>query len=291
MSNIIRCDDVNVDQINYLKPEKNGQSYFAPISYGDTLVPLYIQTPKLICKTNITDVKDKKIPYLDFEIPTGKLNIYDFLLSLDDQNIKKTVQKSNEWFGKEIPLEAIDDMYKRTTKPFKKNTCPTLRLRLPIIKNKIQCGVYNQKRVFIGLDEIKEGCEMVLIIHIRGLKILKTNYYCDCYISQIKLFQDVESKYNIIPEYSIIDEDNDEDEEIMDIFNQEIEESKTENENLEAERLEAERLEAERLEAERLEAERLESEKLEAERLEKIKKIEEEIENKKLEMEELLKND
>jgi len=291
MSNVIRCDDVNVDQINYLKPEKNGQSYFAPISYGDALSPLYIQTPKLICKTNITDVKDKKIPYLDFEIPTGKLNIYDFLLSLDDQNIKKTVQKSNEWFGKEIPLEAIDDMYKRTTKPFKKNTCPTLRLRLPIIKNKIQCGVYNQKRVFIGLDEIKEGCEMVLIIHIRGLKILKTNYYCDCYISQIKLFQDVESKYNIIPEYSIIDEDNDEDEEIMDIFNQEIEESKTENENLEAERLEAERLEAERLEAERLEAERLESEKLEAERLEKIKKIEEEIENKKLEMDELLKND
>tara|TARA_B100000035_G_C20945794_1_gene529656 strand:+ start:83 stop:922 length:840 start_codon:yes stop_codon:yes gene_type:complete len=278
MSNVIRCDDVDINKINYLKPEKNGQSYFAPINYGDTLSPLYIQTPKLICKTNISDVKDKKIPYLDLEIPTGKLNIYDFLLSLDDQNIKTTVKKSNEWFGKEIPLEAIDDMYKRTTKPFKKNTCPTLRLRLPVIKNKIHCGVYNQKRVFIGLDEIKEGSEMVLIIHIRGLKILKTTYYCDCYISQIKVFQDTESKYNIIPEYSIIDEDNEEDEDIMDLFKEEIEQA------------EKEQAEKEQAEKEQAEKEKAEKEQAEKERLEKIKKIEEEIQRKKNEMDELLKN-
>ena len=166
MSNIIKCDDVQIDKINYLKPEKVGQSYFAPINYGEGLSPLYIQTPKLVCKTDINDIKDKRIPYLDFDIPNGRLNIYDFLLSLDDQNIRTTVKKSNEWFKKEIPLEAIDDMYKRTTRPFRKNTTPTLRLRLPTIKNKIECGVYNQKRVFIGLDEIKKGTEMVLIIHL-----------------------------------------------------------------------------------------------------------------------------
>ena len=273
MSNVIRCDDVDISKINYIKPEKNGQSYFAPVNYGDTLSPLYIQTPKLICKTNISDIKDKKIPYLDLEIPNGKLNIYDFLLSLDDQNIKTTVKKSNEWFGKELPLEAIDDMYKRTTKPFKKNTSPTLRLRLPVIKNKIHCGVYNQKRVFIGLDEIKEGSEMVLIIHIRGLKILKTTYYCDCYISQIKVFQDTESKYNIIPEYSIIDEDNEEDEDIMDLFKEEIEQ--------------AEKEQSEKEQSEKEQAEKEQAEKIKAE---KIKKIEEEIQRKKDEMNELLKN-
>lgn len=292
MSSIIRCDDVDVNKINYLKPEKNGQSYFAPINYGDTLSPLYIQTPKLICKTNISDVKEKKIPYLDLEIPTGKLNIYDFLLSLDDQNIKTTVKKSNEWFGKEIPLEAIDDMYKRTTKPFKKNTSPTLRLRLPVIKNQIQCGVYNQKRVFIGLDEIKEGSEMVLIIHIRGLKILKTTYYCDCYISQIKVFQDIESKYNVIPEYSIIDEENEEDEDIMDIFKEEIEEAKKEKaEREKAQKEQAEKEKAEKEKAEKEQAEKELAEKEQAEKLDKIKKIEEEIQKKKIEMEELLKNE
>ena len=56
MSNIIRCDDVNMDKINYIKPEKVGQSYFAPMSYGESLSPLYIQTPKLKCLTNISDM-------------------------------------------------------------------------------------------------------------------------------------------------------------------------------------------------------------------------------------------
>ena len=56
----------------------------------------------------------------------------------------------------------------------KKNTCPQIRLRLPMIKNEIKCGVYNQNRVFVGTDEVKEGSEVVLILHIRGLKVLKT---------------------------------------------------------------------------------------------------------------------
>ena len=64
-------------------------------------------------------------------------------------------------------------MYRRSTRPFKKNTNPTIRFRLPTIKNEIRCGVYNQKRVFIGIDEVKQDMDVILILHIRGLKILK----------------------------------------------------------------------------------------------------------------------
>ena len=234
-SNIVRCDDVKIDKINYNKPEKNGQSYFSAISYGDALNPFYIQTPKLICKTNISEMDGKKVPYLDVEVPSGKMNVYDFLLSLDDNNIKTTVKKSEEWFGKEIPLQAIDDMYRRTTKPFKKNTAPQIRLRLPLIKNEIKCGVYNQNRIFVGTDEVKDGSEVVLILHIRGLKILKTTYYCDCYITQIKLFQEKDSKFNIIKDYSILDDEDEEEQELGDIFSEEIYNSFQEDEKLEGE--------------------------------------------------------
>tara|TARA_Y100000996_G_C22538405_1_gene649120 strand:- start:48 stop:1046 length:999 start_codon:yes stop_codon:yes gene_type:complete len=230
-SNIVKCDDVVIDKINYTKPEKNGQSYFSSISYGDSLNPFYIQTPKLVSKTNISDMVGKKVPYLDVEVPSGKMNIYDFLLSLDDNNIKTTVKESEDWFGKEIPLQAIDDMYRRTTKPFKKNTAPHIRLRLPLIKNEIKCGVYNQNRIFIGTDEVKEGSEVVLILHIRGLKILKNTYYCDCYITQIKLFQEKESKFNIIKDYSILDDEDEEEKELGDIFSEEIYNSFQEEEN------------------------------------------------------------
>lgn len=276
-SNIVKCDDVKTEKINYTIPEKNGQSYFSSISYGDNLNPFYIQTPKLICKTNISDMNGKKIPYLDVEVPPGKMNIYDFLLSLDDNNIKTTVKKSEEWFGKAIPLQAIDDMYRRTTKPFKKNTSPHIRLRLPLIKNEIKCGVYNQNRIFVGTDEVKEGSEVVLILHIRGLKVLKTSYYCDCYITQIKLFQEKESKFNIIKDYSILDEDDEEENDMSDIFSEEIynslQEEEQENKNKE------EKLKKEKKEAEE-HKKKEEEEKKKKEEEEKKKKDEEEKKNK-----------
>ena len=293
-NNIIKCDDVKIDKVNYTKPEKNGQSYFSSISYGDTLNPLYIQTPKLLCRTNISEMKNKKVPYLDVEVPTGKMNIYDFLLSLDDNNIKTTVQKSKEWFGKEIPIQAIDDMYRRTTKPFKKNTAPHIRLRLPLIKNEIKCGVYNQNRIFVGSDEVKDGSEVVLILHIRGLKVLKTSYYCDCYITQIKLFQENESKFNIIKDYSILD-DEEEDEDLGDIFSEEIynsfekeeEKKKKDEEKKKKDEEKKKKLEEEK-EKKKLEEEnkKLEDEKKRLEEEKEKKRLEEEKEKKKLEEEE-----
>ena len=36
------------------------------------------------------------------------------------------------------------------------------------------------------IDDIKEGIGMICIIHVKGLKFLKEEYYCDCFITQIK---------------------------------------------------------------------------------------------------------
>ena len=265
---IYKYDEVEMDEINYSKPEKVGASYFSSISYGENLKPLYIQTPKVKCKSTIKELKGKKNPFLEVEIPSGKYDIYDFFLSLDDKNIKKTVQNSTEWFKKELPIEAIDDMYKRTTKPFKKNSNPTLKLKLPVIKNEIQCSAYNQQKVFVGLDEVKEDSEIILILHIRGLKILKQYFYCDCYISQIKVFQETnESKYNIIRDYSMIDDD--EEDEFDDIFDEEIIHSIKEEEK-------------------KKEEEEKKKEEEEKKKEEQIKKIQEETEKKTKEMENLI---
>ena len=267
---ILKYDEVDIEKINYSKPEKIGQSYFGSISYGDNLKPLYIQTPKLTCINSILELKEKKNPQLEVELTKGNFDIYDLFLSLDDQNIKTTVYKSQEWFQKDIPLDAIDDMYKRTTKPFKNDTTPTIKFRLPVIKNEIQCSVYNQQKVFVDLDEIKEGSEVILILHIRGLKILKQHFYCDCYISQVKVFQESnESKYNIIKEYSLIDNDEEEGIDYEDIFNEEIINTFKEEERLKKEKEE-------------------EKIRLKKEKEERLINLKEEIERKNKEMEELL---
>ena len=289
---VLRYEDVDVNEINFSKPEKVGTSYFGSISYGTELKPLYVQTPRLKSLINVCDIQEKKNPHLEVEIPNGHFDIYDFFLNLDDSCIKNTFKKSQEWFGKELPLEAIDDMFKRTTKPFKKNENPVMKFKLPIVKNKIQCGVYNQQRVFLDINDIKCDSEVILVLHLRGLKILKQNFYFDCYVSQIKVFQDKDTKYNIIPEYAVIEEKDDYD----DIFDQEIlkatgklkdEEQEREQEEREKEAREQEEKEAR--EQEEKEA-REKEEKEEKERKEQERqKIQEEIQRKQKEMEELMK--
>ena len=243
-SSINKYEDVVMNDISYMNPEKIGPSYYSPIGYGDTNEPLYIQTPKIKCLHSISDVKEKTNPFLEVEIPNGKYDIYEFFMNMDDHNIKTTYKNRLEWFSKDLPLEAVDDMYKRTTKPVKKNENPRLKIKLPVIKNKIQCGVYNQQKVFVDLNEIEVGSELILVIHIRGLKILKQYFYCDNYISQIKLFQPSDTKFNIIKEYSIVDDEEDIDENISsDIFSQEILEAmddtfKQQQENQELQELE-----------------------------------------------------
>ena len=221
-SSIRKYEDIDVKDMIYNSPVKIGSSYYASIGYGENCEPLYIQTPKIKSLHNLEHIKGKSNPYLEVEIPNGKYDIYDFFLNMDDQNMKTTFKNSKSWFKKELPLEAIDDMYKRTVQPVKKHQNPKLKFRLPVIKNKIVCNVYNQQRVYVDLEDIKEDSDIILILHIRGLKILKQYFYCDCYISQIKVFQPENVKFNIMTNYSILDDKDDDDDIYNDIFAEEI---------------------------------------------------------------------
>ena len=276
-SSINKYEDVVMNDISYMNPEKIGPSYYSPIGYGDTNEPLYIQTPKIKCLHSISDVKEKTNPFLEVEIPNGKYDIYEFFMNMDDHNIKTTYKNRLEWFSKDLPLEAVDDMYKRTVQPFKKNSNPKLKFRLPVIKGKIMCNVYNQQKVFVDLDEIKEDSEVILILHIRGLKILKQYFYCDCYVSQIKLFQPENIKYSILPEYCMVDDEKDAHD---DIFDEEIYKASDEHKN----KMDEKKKEEEQKRKE--EEERIEEEKRkEEEKIKKIDQIRMEIEQKKKELE------
>jgi hypothetical protein len=283
-SSIRKYEDIDVKDMIYNSPVKIGSSYYASIGYGENSEPLYIQTPKIKSLNDLEHIKGKSNPYLEVEIPNGKYDIYDFFLNMDDQNMKTTFKNSKSWFKKELPLEAIDDMYKRTVQPVKKHQNPKLKFRLPVIKNKVVCNVYNQQRVYVDLEDIKEDSDIILILHIRGLKILKQYFYCDCYISQIKVFQPENVKFNIMNNYSILD-DKDDDDIYNDIFAEEIISSSDEyiknEEQLKLEQEEQLKLEQE----EQLKLEQEEQLKLEQEEQLKLKQEEQ----LKLKQEEQLK--
>ncbi len=264
MTNVLKYNEVCKELIQYDNPEKMGTSYICPIGYDETLKPLYIQTPKLKFKINYDNPT-----YIDIEIPINKMDFYEFFITMDELNINKTFSNSNEWFNKELPFEAIDDMYKRTIKPIKKDINPNIRIKIPNENGKIQCSLYNQDRIYMGLDELRnvknEDTEIILILHLRGLKIYKTSFIFDVYVSQMKVFLNNQIKYNIISDYSIIDDEGDNN---NDIFTEEIlsvNEEKMKKEN-----------------------KKKEKEKKEKEKQEKINKIQEEILKKEKEMKDLL---
>ena len=138
-------------------------------------------------------------------------------MKLDDKLIKETYNQSKEWFNQTIPLENIEDMYKRICKPLKKNTNPSIRFRLPMEKGNIVSKIYNQNKEIIKINDIKENSEAILIIHIRGIKFMKQQYVCDIYINQMKVFIPRRNKY-IIPDECLIRESliTQSDEEIVD---------------------------------------------------------------------------
>ena len=214
MTEVYKYENIDISKLSFSIPEKQSNIYYSNITYENK--PLFLQTSKLGILTKMTEL-NKKLPSIEYEIIGENLDFYDLFMKLDDRLIKETYNKSKEWFNQSIPLENIEDMYKRICKPLKKNTNPSIRFRLPIEKNKIVSKIYNQNKENIQVEDIKENSEAILIIHIRGIKFMKQQYICDIYINQMKVFIPRRNKY-IIPNECLIEETfiTQSDEEIID---------------------------------------------------------------------------
>ena len=185
---------IDINNIDLSEPKKINSVYYSNISYDN--LPLIIQLGRITINSELKNINNSKYPSIEFEIPENKQNIYDFFVSLDEKNIKETITNSNEWFKQEIPSEVIDDMYKRISKPLKNKTNPKIRFKLPVSKGKIQCNIYNNSKQLFDIEDIEKGTPCNIILHIRGLKFLKQHYICDCYVSQIRLYEKNKDIYN-----------------------------------------------------------------------------------------------
>ena len=191
---------------------KNGSIYCSSISYDSkscTKNPFYIQTPRLKCVQSGGDIISKNESQFIAEINDSDFSMYDFFLQLDDTHINHTIKNSKEWFNKELPRDIIETMYDSCSIPLVDGTQPQIKANIPKIRGNIECTIFDQQKNYMTMDMIPEGAEVILIIHIRGLRFLKQTYYCDYYISQIKVFHE-KTNYHILNEY-MIDDDNEND--------------------------------------------------------------------------------
>ena len=268
MTEIFKHTTLRLEDLTYQKPEKQGNFYYSKITYGESK-PVYIKTPTLRSCQDCS-VLSSKNALMKLQIDGDDFGVYDFFLQLDDHNVNHTFEKSKDWFGKELPVEVIDDMYRRGTKPFEKDTNPTLEFKMPFSKDKCECVIFNKDKESVPLDEIKENTGLISIIHIKGLKFLKKEYYCDCYITQIKeselehkvLTEPVDgSKPKSFFDECLIDDDDSG-------RGEEVRVEKEKKDKLEKEK--KDKLEKDKLEKEK--KDKLEKDKVEKERVERVEK-------------------
>ena len=190
--------DITSDELTFTNPEKLGNCYICNLYNDDDLV--YVQTPILeISNINLSE-DDNYI-----EVSSDNKQFVDFLLEMDENCVQSTFNNSGEWFKKDIPYEAIDNMYKeRIIESDNDETIFQTRFKLPVVNEKVQCNIYNKDREIIDIKDLN-GKNIIMILHFKGLKILKDNFCLDCYINQIKEIDT--NKYNILNNYAIIEDE------------------------------------------------------------------------------------
>ena len=115
MSEVIKYNKIDLTNINYTKPTNQQNAYYGGIDYNKNL--FLIQTSHL----TIQSIKDKIITV---SVDTDDFSFYDTIVQLDDHNLASTYKNSNEWFNKELPMDVLENMYRRMSKPFKKGEIP-----------------------------------------------------------------------------------------------------------------------------------------------------------------------
>lgn len=182
MTEVTRYNKVDFSKLSYSLPENQQNVYYGGIQHNE--LPLYLQTSRL----RFMDIKEEnKQKFMLFQVDPDDFSFYDMLLKLDDNNLSATYQSSKEWFKKELPMDILETMYRRISQPFKKNEVPSVLFKVPIYKQTVQCSLYDESNNPITLDSLDKGTTVLAIIHIKGLKFLKKEYYCDMYLSQIKV--------------------------------------------------------------------------------------------------------
>lgn len=196
---------VEFDNIKLSSPDKLDNYYICNMKYDNNL--LYVQTPSL----SIEEVTKEYI----------LLNINDefkkFIEDMDNSCIRYTYENAEKWFKKDIPHDALVNMYENID-----TDNNTIRIDFPYIRDKLQCKIFNSDRECVDIDTLKVGNNIILLLFFKGLKIYSSNFHLDFHINQIKL---IENDFKILKEYSIIDDEEDNTETIDEyIFEEEINE-------------------------------------------------------------------
>jgi hypothetical protein len=172
---LFNLSTINFSNIKYSNPQKNKGSYTTELTYNDK--EIYILTPKLKLINEI-NIKENKCS-IDLEIDDDNKQFYETMSNFDDFNILKVHNNSKEWFGKEFPIDVVEDFFSSS---LKHKNIPKLKLKLNNKNN--NCLVYDLDKKII--DNIKSNSDIICVLKHVGLKFLSQQVISEWVPIQIK---------------------------------------------------------------------------------------------------------
>uniref|UniRef100_A0A6C0I8N9 Uncharacterized protein n=1 Tax=viral metagenome TaxID=1070528 RepID=A0A6C0I8N9_9ZZZZ len=104
-------NNYSIDKLQISKPKKHDEYLVSKVKYLGA--ELLIQFPKM--KINSITGKNIQLEFISPETKYSK-EVYNFLSTLDLYVMNHIFEKSNDWFGKSIPLENVTNMYNKFIK-------------------------------------------------------------------------------------------------------------------------------------------------------------------------------
>jgi hypothetical protein len=153
-------DSVDLDKITLNKPKKNELFMVSKVKYSGTS-DLTIQMPKMKLILN------ESIVLLEFINNKGySKKVCDFLSTLDSKLLEYIYKKSEEWFGKKIPIEKITEMYSGSSiSSIDSEGSECIRIKVNI--NKKDTSLIDKKNNELELSDYKNNSTVECICRLK----------------------------------------------------------------------------------------------------------------------------
>ena len=231
---IVLPNEFESDAINFLPPKQNklgGQSVLVNYnpSGSDRGGAFILQTCRVRIPFGVDSSKPENGGPVKYHISVSMANdetqneqLKQFTQNVRsiDTKAKAHPQESESWFGKKLSSELVNEFYKSAEKFPKDSKWPSnLKVKLPFDKKGVpQFVLYDEKKKPIEIvdadgnvntDCIPKGCEAVCLVQSTGVWFVgKTQYGVGYKLLQAKIY-----KSNKLSGYSIVDSEDDAEEE------------------------------------------------------------------------------
>ena len=174
----------DLEQLKFSKPKKykNGEIMISKIKKGSE--PILVQFPKMSIASDYT-----KFVELEFTSDSGySKKVYNFLSKLDDYLITVISKNSEEWFGKQIPMENINVMYNKFIKAPKssENKCT-----INFVFDKKKSQLINKKDEELDVSELVKGNTLECISQLKYIVFSKETCFVNWEITTAKLHKKI----------------------------------------------------------------------------------------------------